>query len=220
MIRKNLLKFISAVFILGIFTSCSKLDESIPSALDINTHKVGILDPGSTDFHGNLARESNWDLALCQSCHDANYTGGITGVSCLTCHTQETGPEACNTCHGDFEDPSIIAPPEDTNKNISSIFIGVGAHVTHLINNDLGSQIECTTCHKVPQNYFDAGHTDSPLPAEILFNNLAINNLGVNAFYDHPSATCSEVYCHGNYEFLKDSAGVNAWIYTDSLIVG
>ena len=97
---------------------------------------------------------------------------------------------------------------------------GVGAHVKHLYDNQLGSEILCSTCHKVPQEVYDPGHVDSNLPAEVIFGNLAIYDGGANAGYNFSNATCSDVYCHGSFEFLKDSAGANAWIYTDSLIVG
>jgi hypothetical protein len=220
MMKKKLFKILLPLLVFGILAACSKLDESIPQAPDISTHNAGILDRESPNWHGNLVRESSWDLKVCQSCHSADYSGGITGSSCLTCHTQPKGPEACNTCHGDFTDPAIIAPPQDTNNNISTDSTGVGAHIHHLYDNELGSQIPCSTCHVVPQDYFDPGHAvDDPLPAEVIFNLLAINNIATNADYDHSSATCSNVYCHGNWEFLKDSSD-NQFIYDADKIVG
>jgi hypothetical protein len=221
MMKKKLIKILLPVLVFGIFASCSKLNEPVPLTPELTIHREGILDKDSPTWHGNLVRESSWDLKACQNCHAADYSGGITGASCLNCHRQPEGPEACNTCHGDFTDPAFIAPPQDTNNNISTDSTGVGAHVSHLYQNDLGSQIPCTTCHVVPQDYFDPGHAvDDPLPAEVIFSPLAIHNIAVNPVYDHPSATCSDTYCHGNWEFLKDSAGTNAWIYTDSLMVG
>ncbi len=217
--KTNLLKYY-VIFLSGLFLfGCSKLNEPLPPSPEITLHKTGILDVNSPDFHGNLARQNGWDLKLCQSCHAADYSGGITDASCLTCHTQPKGPEACNTCHGDFLDPERIAPPEDTRKNISTDSVGVGAHVHHLYDNELGHSIECSTCHIVPDEYSDPGHTDTELPAEITFGNLAIHNIATNPVYDYNSATCSGVYCHGNWAFLKDSSD-NQWIYTDSMIVG
>lgn len=198
---------------------CSDVKEPLPSSPEITTHKTGILDETSPNFHGNLVRENNWDLSLCKSCHAADYTGGITDKSCLTCHTQQEGPEACNTCHGDFDDPNLIAPPRDTKDNISTDFIGVGAHTSHLLENDLGSKIECSTCHVVPDDYSDPGHVDTGPPAEITFGNLAVHNIATNPSYDHSTATCSDVYCHGNWVFYKDSSS-NQFIYVDSVIVG
>ena len=92
--RKSLIKFFSTLFILGIFASCSKLNEPIPLTPELTIHREGILDKDLPTFHGNLVRESSWDLIVCQSCHAADYSGGITGSSCLTCHTQPSGPEA------------------------------------------------------------------------------------------------------------------------------
>jgi len=173
----------------------------------INVHVEGIIIPASDDFHGNFIRQDGWDMLDCQDCHGDDYSGGVASPSCLTCHTQPGGPEACNTCHGDFTDPAIIAPPQDTNNNISTDSTGVGAHATHLYQNNLGSQIPCSTCHIVPQDYFDPGHAvDDPLPAEVIFSPLAVHNIAINPIYDHPSATCSDTYCHGNWEFLADSS--------------
>ena len=220
MMKKTLIKILLPVLIFGIFASCSKLNEPIPLTPELTIHREGILDKDSPTWHGNLVRESSWNLRACQNCHSADYSGGITGSSCLTCHTQTSGPEACNTCHGDFTDPAIIAPPQDTNNNISTDSTGVGAHVSHLYENNLGKQIPCTNCHIVPQDYFDPGHAvDDPLPAEVIFSPLAIHNIAVNPVYDHPSASCSDTYCHGNWEFLKDSSS-NQFAYTDDKMVG
>jgi hypothetical protein len=173
----------------------------------INVHVEGIIDKASDDFHGNFIRQDGWRMMDCQQCHGEDYGGGVASPTCLTCHSQQDGPEACNTCHGDFSDPAIIAPPQDTNNNTSTDNVGVGAHVTHLYQNDLGSQILCSTCHVVPQDYSDPGHAiDDQLPAEVIFSPLAINNIAANPVYDHLSATCSDTYCHGNWEFLKDSS--------------
>jgi len=186
----------------------------------IIVHVGGIIDPSSDDFHGNHIASHSWEMIECQSCHGSDYAGGIASPSCLDCHTNTGGPEACNTCHGDFNDITFIAPPRDVNKNTVTDSAGVGAHIKHLYDNQLGSQILCSTCHKVPGEVYEEGHVDSDLPAEIIFGNLAIHDGGANASYNFSDATCSDVYCHGSYEFLRDSAGSNSWIYTDSLIVG
>ena len=186
----------------------------------ITVHVDGIIDPSSNNFHGSFIKGILWIIVDCQTCHADDYSGGIASPTCLQCHTFPNGPEACNTCHGDFNDLNRIAPPRDLNKDTLTTSPGVGAHVKHLYDNQLGSEILCSTCHKVPQDVYDAGHVDSELPAEIIFGNLAIYDGGANAGYNFSNATCSDVYCHGSFEFLKDSAGANSWIYTDSLIVG
>jgi len=147
-----------------------------------------------------------WDMRNCQSCHQDDYSGGIASPSCLQCHEFSAGPESCNTCHGDFDDPERIAPPRDVNKDTLTISPGVGAHVVHLYENDLGKDIPCNTCHKIPQQVYDPGHVDSDLPAEIIFSEIAVQNLGISADYDFNSVTCSETYCHGNWEFYRDSS--------------
>ena len=200
-------------------TACSKLNDNVPAAPEVNLHKEGILDTASKNFHGTLVKDLMWDMRGCQQCHAADYSGGIVESSCLTCHTQPEGPEACNTCHGDFNDLNRIAPPRDTRKNTSTNFVGVGAHVKHLYTNQRGKDIPCETCHKVPQEVYEPGHVDTDLPAEIIFDEIAVKNLGINSSYDANTATCSNTYCHGNWEFFKDSSA-NQFAYTSDKMTG
>lgn len=204
-----------AILLIG----CSKLEEPTPSAPELSIHKTGVLDKDSPNFHGILVRNNNWNMNECKRCHSTDYTGGTAGVNCKSCHTQDNGPEACNTCHGNFNNLDMPAPPRDVNGNITTGFLGVGAHYQHLYANELGSEIECSTCHEVPQNYLDAGHVDTDLPAEIIFNNIAIVNVASNSNYDHSTGTCSNTYCHGNFEFIKESSDYQ-FIYTADKMVG
>lgn len=200
--------------------SCSKLVEPPPpSAPELSIHKTGILTKNSPNFHGKLVHENNWSMSLCIRCHGADYKGGTTDVSCFKCHTQPNGPEACNTCHGNFDDPSMIAPPQDVSGNTSTDSLGVGAHYQHLYENELSNNVLCSTCHKVPENYLDPGHLNSDLPAEVMFSGLATTNIASDASYDHSTGTCANTYCHGNFEFLKDSSDLQ-FMYTADKMVG
>ncbi len=113
----------------------------------INVHKEGILNPSSPDFHGKFLANNGWNLPNCKQCHGSNYGGGSISTSCLSCHNQPNGPEACNTCHGDFNNPSRIAPPQDLFGNTNTTAKGVGAHDKHLYSNSIGKSVECESCH-------------------------------------------------------------------------
>ena len=213
------LKIIYSSLLAILIIGCSKLNDNLPLEPKIGIHKTGITNPDSANFHGNLVKDLKWNMNTCKQCHGGDYSGGIAEASCLNCHVFPNGPEACNTCHGDFTNINFIAPPRDINKNTDSTFVGVGAHKKHLYTNMLGKDIPCITCHKVPQNVYDMGHVDSDLPAEIIFGELALNDLGINSSYDFGAGTCSNTYCHGNWVFYKDSSA-NQFIYTDSIMVG
>ncbi len=217
---KLIYSILTLISLAVLLVSCSDLvDPAPPSAPVLSIHKTGILDKNSSDFHGKLVRANGWSMSACIRCHGSDYKGGTADKSCFKCHTQANGPEACNTCHGNFNDPTMIAPPRDVSGNTSTGSLGVGAHNQHLYTNELGSDIECSTCHKVPKNYLDAGHMDSDLPAEVMFSNLAITNIASNASYDHSTGTCSNTYCHGNFEFSKDSSDLQ-FMYTEDKMVG
>lgn len=175
----------------------------------------------SPNFHGNFIRHHDWDLTDCASCHGPSFDGGLSSPSCLPCHTSPGGPASCNTCHGSFDDPERIAPPPDINDNSSTEIKSVGAHSAHLYENKLGSSEICSSCHSVPQEINDPGHVDSDLPAEVIFQNTATAFGASNAVYDSSTATCSNTYCHGNFQFLRDSAdAVNRFAYTSDRMTG
>ncbi len=184
-------------------------------------HPTGWGTDGSSSFHAKSFKDNNWNLKLCQSCHDTNYTGGIAKVNCRTCHKSEAGPEACNTCHGNFNDGLLtdstrIAPPRAVFSEDSS---AAGAHVSHLYANDLTDNVTCAQCHVVPNKMSDAGHiVEGAAHATLTFGNLA-KNKGAKPNFNYDTHTCSNVYCHGNFVFLKDSSA-NTWVYTADSIKG
>ncbi len=199
-----------------LFISCSDLKEDvITSAPKLSVHESGIVNPSSPNFHGNLIKNADWDMKQCQQCHSASYTGGTAGASCYDCHTTPAGPEACNTCHGDFANPSSIAPPRALNGAILSSERGVGAHTKHLTANQLGSAVSCNECHTLPNGFSDPAHIDQTPGAEIMFGSLtrlstnvpggfnyqpSIGNFIPNPSFDKTNGTCANVYCHGYFK--------------------
>ena len=141
-------------------------------------HPAGILDPASSDFHGALLKRENWSFSLCASCHGADFRGGASGVSCVSCHNE--GPTACVTCHQG-------GPTSN-------------AHSIHA-----GKHVACAECHVVPTNWDDDGHivhdgVAITTPPKVTFGATAALTI-VPADRSGPptwdGATCSNVYCHG-----------------------
>ncbi len=179
----------------------------------IDSHPDGWVDPNSTDFHGQYIGNNQWDLTGCQGCHGADYSGGITNTSCLTCHPAT--PEDCVVCHGGV-DNQTGAPPEDLAGNTSTDATGVGAHTEHLSDGSLSVAFECGICHVVPNNFIDPGHVDSDSPAEISFTSLALID-SANAQWD--GETCANSYCHGNWSLAK-SASDKSFMYSADNMTG
>jgi predicted CxxxxCH...CXXCH cytochrome family protein len=140
----------------------------------VSVHERGILDEDSDAFHGKLLAKSDWDFALCASCHGEDFTGGTSGKSCLTCHSQ--GPTACSTCHRDDRE----AP----------------SHALHRT-----AAVTCDECHRVPETWDAPGHIVGDLPpAEVTFGARASITPNIADRPGPPSfdgTTCSNVYCHG-----------------------
>lgn len=201
--------------------ACAEVKDDITTPAKVTVHPEGFGEVGSPNFHAKAFKttEYNWNLKQCQTCHASNYSGGTAGVSCLTCHSAAEGPEACNTCHGEFGG-TRISPPQALDDGIETTNKGVGAHVNHAYENEIAQNIGCYECHPAEtgssENYVYA-HVGQP-PADIQFG--AFSNKVGSAEYDFTNNTCSNTYCHGNFVFLKDSAGSNSWAYTDSVIVG
>lgn len=199
-----------------LFISCSELKEDFNTTLpELALHKDGIVNPTSPNFHGNIIADNNWDMKQCQQCHSANYSGGTAGSSCYDCHTTPGGPEACNTCHGDFANPLRIAPPRATSGAILSSERGVGAHSKHLMDNRIGLVVECTECHTIPNGFSDPIHIDQTAGAELVFGSFtrlitnvsggfnyqpSLGNFIPNPSFDSNAGTCANTYCHGFFK--------------------
>jgi predicted CxxxxCH...CXXCH cytochrome family protein len=142
-------------------------------------HPRGILDPASPDFHVRELERRNWDFPLCAACHGGDFSGGVSRVSCLTCHV--AGPTACVTCHS-ANGPTTNAHP---------------AHV--------GGGVACAECHIAPASWDDDGHilhagAAITSPAPVVFRARAALTLALADRAGPPAwdgATCSNVYCHG-----------------------
>ncbi len=214
----NLLLSISLGFIIY---SCSDMKTDIPVQPKVEVHKIGFADPTSVSFHGTYIMNNNWDMKQCQNCHAADFSGGTTGKSCLTCHKDQGGPTACNTCHGNFNDSSRIAPPRSINGDSLTTSISVGAHTNHLYNSTLGQAVACSSCHVVPQSVYSPGHLTATPDNIINFSGVAVTNIASNASFNSNTATCSNTYCHGNFKYRKSSAAsVNQFAFTDSVMTG
>ena len=171
----------------------------------ITIHSVNItqiMDPASQNFHGKYIANLNYNMKGCTTCHGANYAGGVSSPSCNSCHKNSGGPEACNTCHGDFTNPSLIAPPRSLSNAIVTTDPSVGAHTIHLSGLTTANNVACNECHIVPASIYASGHFDNTPKAEVIFG--SFTNSGVSkASYNFSTNTCSNTYCHGNFEFSK-----------------
>jgi len=123
--------------------------------------------------HPQRVRNLGWDLENCTVCHGEDYTGRDASANCTTsgCHIRDEGPEACNTCHGDFgatfADGELslnqIAPPADLEGETRPLSIGVGLHQYHIQNEGL----TCIGCHAEVNEFDDGNHIDGDGIAEV-----------------------------------------------------
>jgi len=162
-----------------------------------SVHTAGVLDPSQPDFHGTILLESGFkEFAVCQTCHGADFSGGSSQKSCLSCHKggggvaagvmNPDGTPACGACHGSTP--------------------GSGKHKIHVEGGLLAKQFACTTCH--PDHKSAADHafaSDGSLrtdAAQVALTGLAAltpangTRVGPPA-WDATQRTCSNVYCHG-----------------------
>jgi len=226
---KNKVKYISVYLSIILITfyvaSCSDLDPNIPPPQTVLVHGEGVDSINSPDWHGNLVKEYNYNLMVCQDCHGPDYAGGLVNESCLNCHVFTQGPENCTTCHGSL---NSNAPPKDLEGNTSQSAPGVGTHQNHLTINTMGRTVLCSECHNVPGSLFTPGHIDSDQPAEIIFNgsrSLTVTNEPTTSEYDsslplfvpdptfdYTELTCANTYCHG---YFKNGNPENEPVWND-----
>ena len=117
------------------------------------------------------------------------------------------GEKPCDACHGSDGNP---APPLDLGGGNDRAAPGVGAHREHLGQSGSYRELLCSDCHVVPQSEADPGHIDGDDRAELIFG-----DLNSDAQYDSATATCQNLYCHGDGAFLLGEV-----VWTDDLVLG
>lgn len=133
-------------------------------------HVAGYADPDATTFHGTELREGGFPLDDCRECHGDDLTGSLGITSCTEAGCHEQGVDACDTCHGFRGGP----------------LPRTGAHLAH--------DVECTTCHVLPNPAFNDLHPNGE--AEVQLTGFAAHD-DANPMWDAGNQTCSDVYCHG-----------------------
>jgi predicted CxxxxCH...CXXCH cytochrome family protein len=180
-------------------------EESVTVADTINLSSSTHID--GTVQASDKSHPENWDEPAehsysfydnpldCKICHGNDYNGGISGISCDDCHTDETSSwrTLCTFCHGG-SDNQTGAPPFGVHEETETSLAVVGAHTKHVQESASHTGWDCNVCHTKPSAFDDAGHIDGISGAEVIFSSIA----GDTAQYDRSNASCSAVYCHGN----------------------
>jgi predicted CxxxxCH...CXXCH cytochrome family protein len=178
----------------------------------------------AVDEHADLIQEVQYQVWRCESCHGGDYSGGVSEFSCLICHEQS--PEACNTCHGNLDaDPQEMAswaPPLDLSNSLSTDSITVGAHTAHVNPGSLANQpwiggpYSCNECHILPIAVNSAAHLDDQSPlAEVAFGWIASDGNVVSPVWNGENGTCTDTYCHGDFELGNPDNALPEWTNLD-----
>jgi predicted CxxxxCH...CXXCH cytochrome family protein len=196
-------------------------DRALPAFDRATATCSGVYCHGPTLRPGGSITEPVWTTvdgtqAVCGTCHGLPPEAHPVSGACSTCHPDVatsgreffSDPErhidgvvdvditalTCTSCHGD--DAIGPAPPVDTSGSDDTASRGVGAHESHLGASDWHAEIACEECHELPATIDAAGHTDSSLPAELIWGALATDDGATAPVFD--GTTCAAVYCHGS----------------------
>jgi predicted CxxxxCH...CXXCH cytochrome family protein len=148
------------VVIASLLNSCSDLKsvQDLPAASSgtLQVHNAGWVDSKSSNFHGTVLKQAQYDLTECATCHSKQFTGGTSGVACSKCHQYYPHPAGfasstghpqylyaqnyplgeCKTCHG---------TTYTGGSNAALSCMKSGCHVD--ANNAAKSPESCSTCH-------------------------------------------------------------------------
>lgn len=197
LIRRSFAMPLAALLALGLLAGCGSevADDWSPAVPQEADHPFAQIAD-----HGDWLSDNGYPLDDCLACHaltgdDSGDPGDVPfGPSCgqaSGCHDTNEGPEACNTCHGDFDaaDPAQPASwaPDDQ------------GHTAHLDNmrSELFYTFDCSACHRIPRVWDDRTHIDEETPGEVEIDFHEPANAGAwQPEYDRENGTCSAVYCH------------------------
>jgi len=147
-----------------------------------------------------------YNMTECKPCHGQDLMGGTSGISCNNCHSSNplVWHEDCTFCHGGLYSQTGAPPYGIHNEPTKGV-----PHTKHVEESVFHEAIECSVCHITPTKFDDPHHIEgtstSHVTAEILFQPIA----GPYASYDFATATCMNIYCHGNGQ--KDNGAALSW---------
>jgi len=170
-------------------------------------HKADWLKEDSNDFHGQYLKEGDWSSESCQSCHGDDYKGGISKISCFTCH--EDYPHLTNFYAGkgneDFHGNHIRQAnwSLDNCKTCHGIDYkgGTSEKTCSKCHTAEGGPEACNVCH---------GSNKNIAPPEDLNNNTDPSFLGVGAHQLHVEKFKSCEFCHLEYDSFDDPNHIDA----------
>ncbi|MBI5511367.1 MAG: CxxxxCH/CxxCH domain-containing protein [Deltaproteobacteria bacterium] len=133
--------------------------------------------------------------ARCEACHlpTAGPDHSIANRSTHVDGSLQVSADDCSGCHGN---PDNLAPPADGNRASDPGNAAIGAHQAHVRVGRFSRAVACSACHNVPQSRDSSGHLDTPLPAEVVFAGLSLND-GATPQWNAGPQTCAGTYCHG-----------------------
>jgi hypothetical protein len=200
--------------------SCRDCHESFPHSHDFE----------ESNGHPAFMRANGYPLTSCKLCHGSSYEGGsVVTEGCTDCHSNPGGPEACNTCHGNFDaagnDTISWAPPRALSGSMLETYAGVGAHQAHLTDTTISKVVKCTQCHHMPSTFSDGGHNNGTV--DVMFDTTLAARYSANhtfnpaPSFDNSSAKCNNTFCHGNWKVRKATANSSyTFAFSDTIMVG
>jgi predicted CxxxxCH...CXXCH cytochrome family protein len=133
------------------------------------------------------------DMNACKTCHGTTLTGGISLISCDSCHTGGAAWRTnCTYCHGGTNN-TTGAPPAGVHGETATTVTVVGWHTPHVTTTATHNAYGCAVCHPNPTAFDTSGHIDITGGAEMSFTFPS-----GTPTYTTSTGTCNAVYCHGN----------------------
>lgn len=230
----------------GTVLAASQFDPSSCQQCHGNQYDGGLVEVSCYTCHDNFPHPAGWtglgdnshstyiqanayEFDSCKSCHGQDYSTVKVDNSCLTCHTNDAGPEACNTCHGVFaaaDELENAAPPAGLNNETDPSNPAVGAHQPHIAFFS-SAEAACQECHLVPATLNAAGHLDGDGQADVVFQGPlgsiategGARQPAVTAAYSAQTISCANTYCHGNWGLLRSASSYD-FIYAAEKMEG
>lgn len=189
------------------------------------------------DFSGYGA---NTVYSLGNSVAPGSAYGNCSNANCHGRRTVTWGPSStltlCEKCHGSQSSAGgfyATSGPGTAAGNTDPI---VGAHNAHIhqvnsaftLYTSYSMAKDCSECHIKPAGPYDAGHIDTPLPAEVTFQPGRIANKGIDTnvpgavapSYDPIARTCNNVWCHGSGMDSNTGNGIYSNVVADGGTLG
>jgi hypothetical protein len=174
-------------------------------------HGADWMKQDSGEFHAAVVQAANWSLVSCAACHGTDFEGGVSDVSCHTCHEyyphkSEWLTKSSSDFHGNFIRMQNWSMETCKSCHGTDYTGGTTNSSCYECHTDTGGPEACNVCH---------GSAEGSYPPKDLSGNTETTAIGVGAHKIHMTLFHDCTICHVVPKEFSDPRHIDSTPYAE-----